>query len=133
MVRARLHAALTVRALWTSAGPAFATVEQLGALPGDEAAALAQDLFRALSICSPTFTWSDWQAWEAALRRGAEHPSNLSEALAAGACCDQGAFGGSAPRPDRYYGLPVADLTDGQTMAYRAARALYLDVQKRNQ
>ena len=29
------------------------------------------------------------------------------------------------PRPDIYWGVPLCQLTDGQLMAYRAARTVY--------
>lgn len=127
-----LWAELAVRSLRTDDGPALGSAAQLDGLPGHEGAALLGALATALATISPTYGWSDWPAWDRALRKGAEHRSNYGEALTMGACADFGAMGGSSPRPDRYYGLPVADITDGQLMAYRAARAVFLDAQKRN-
>jgi hypothetical protein len=41
-----------------------------------------------------------------------------------------GPTGATIPRPDRYWGCPIVDLLDGHWMAFRAARAVYLDAIK---
>lgn len=109
--------------------PVFASVEDAGALQDGEAEALLDEVFVALGTCSPTYARSDLAAWDRALREGARAPGNLHETVALGSCIEHG-WAGSTPRPDLYYGVPIGALTDGQMMAYRAARAVVADLQR---
>jgi hypothetical protein len=65
-----------------------------------------------------------WSEWSKVLERGVQHPSNLSEMVRIHACCDVvvGWSGrGFVRRPDRYFGLPLADITEGQQLAFDTA------------
>ena len=108
--------------------PAFASAEDVGALTASEVAALTGAVFRALHVVSPLLRTADRDAWHDRLVMGAKHRANVSTA---------GAIFASTttlvtpkqflhlPAPDRYFGLPLADLTDGHLMAYHAARAVF--------
>ena len=129
-VPSRVSLELLVRALHTPEGPAFATVEEAGALTDGDAAELTAEAMTALAIVSPTFARSDGPAWEAALRDGARAPGNMRATLALGACEEHG-FGFSTPRPDLYFGRPIGLLTDEQLMAYDVARSIVRDMRRK--
>jgi len=74
----------------------------------------------ALYCVSPSYRRSDAAAWFAQLCIGAAHWSNQQLAVPLAQCVDSG-YRGTWPRPERYFGGTVADLTDGQWMAFRAA------------
>jgi hypothetical protein len=115
------------RALLTNDGPAFASAAEVGALDTHEAMRLALAVKAALDIISPSYTRHDVAAWGKALKDGAKDVRNLTDAIALGGCVDYAlgfSTGRVVERPDRYFGLPLAEMTDGQWMAYRAARAL---------
>jgi hypothetical protein len=127
---AHLGLEVMARTLWTAEGPAFRSADEAGAFLEGDAALLRGELAAALAIIGPTFARSDTRAWARILRKGAEHRSNIDEALLAASAVDLGVFGGFVQRPDRYFGVALAEITDGQLMAYRAARALLSDLQK---
>ncbi|MGK3981310.1 hypothetical protein WMF38_57465 [Sorangium sp. So ce118] len=120
----RAAAELLVRALLTDHGPAFASSADVGALMDFEAMSLAREVRSVLDVISPTYARSDVGAWAATLKKGAYAGVNWAETLAIGGCVDY-AFGFGVgrftERPDRYFGMPLAEMTDGQWMAYRAA------------
>lgn len=104
----------------------FADADQLfGLLEEDEARQVVNATLKALGVISPSFQRCDYTAWLARLQLGAAHFSNRPQAHALANCCDI-AIGWSGhcrtARPDRYYGVPIGQLTDGQWLAYRAAR-----------
>jgi len=117
----RFRSAVLAASLHTPDGLAFPDPADAGYLQADEADALTDACFAALAICSPTYQRSALPAWEAALRDGARDPSNVLDALSLGACVEHG-FAGTTPRPDLWFGCAIGALTDGQLMAYRAAR-----------
>ena len=85
-------------------------------------------MFRACHTISPLRRSCNLDAWHDVLLKGAQHPANLSTAGSIYLSTDTLV----APRslvhlsaPDRYFGLPLADLTDGQLMAYEAAKAVF--------
>lgn len=120
----RVSAELISRALFTDDGPAFATAADVGALMDFEATALARDVRAVLDVISPTYARCDVGAWAAALKQGAHATANWAETLALGGCVDISYGFGTGrliERPDRYFGVPLADMTDGQWMVYRAA------------
>lgn len=123
--RARFAKEILCRALLTPDGPAFASADEVGALRPDEAVELDAAVGLALAPISPVYGWSDVEAWMRVLQVGAEHPSNIGALYALAGCVDT-AIGSTVyvrtERPDRYFGVPIADITDGQWMAYRAAR-----------
>jgi hypothetical protein len=120
----RAAAELVSRALFTSDGPAFASADDVGVLMDFEAIALARDVRAVLDVISPTYVRCDVGAWAAALKKGAYAAANWAETLALGGCVDCAfgmGFGRMIERPDRYFGIPMAEMTDGQWMVYRAA------------
>jgi hypothetical protein len=116
--------------LHTPDGRAFRSVEEAGALPEDEGRALVAAVLGALAIVSPTFARSDSAAWGRALVEGARTGANINAALALGSCVEHG-WGAVTPRPDIFFGLPIVDLTDGQLMAFHAAREVVKGLQHR--
>jgi hypothetical protein len=114
--------------LHTPDGRAFAHPDAAGGLLADEADALTDACFAALAICSPTYQRSAVAAWEAVLAEGARDPANLADAVALGACVEHG-WASTTPRPDLWWGCAVGALTDGQMMAFRAARAVLRSLQ----
>jgi hypothetical protein len=123
---------LVLRALLAPGGPAFASVETVDAMGTDEVMRLASAVRAALNVISPTYVLADSALWMARLKEGAR--ANWSEALSLGGCSDVAygfGVGRATERPDRYFGIPLADMTDGQWMVYRAARAVFEEAQKK--
>lgn len=122
------------RALLTQDGPAFASPDEVGALDSTDALSLARAVRAALDVISPSYARSDVEAWMRVLKQGARAAGNWADAIALGGCVDW-AFGYGVgrlvERPDRYFGCPLADMTDGQWMAYRAAREAVQDMQRK--
>lgn len=123
----RFRMAVLAASLWTPDGRAFSCPAGAGYLQSDEAEALADACFAALAICSPVYRRSPLPQWEAVLRDGARDPSNVLDAISLGACVEHG-FAATTPRPDLWFGCPIGSLTDGQMMAYRAAREVLRDL-----
>lgn len=87
-------------------------------------AGLAAAVWGGLHICSPIVGYCNSDDWLVVLRSGAQAGPNLYAASNAADSRDLVlGWSGRArmPRPDRYYGLPVCRLTDGQLLAYDAA------------
>lgn len=124
----RFRVEVLAAALWTPEGRAFASPDAAGGLLADEADALADACFAALAICSPTYQRSAVAQWEAVLAEGARDPANLADAVALGACVEHG-WASTTPRPDLWWGCAIGGLTDGQMMAFRAARAVLRSLQ----
>lgn len=123
-----LVAEVVAAALWTPKGRAFKNGEGVGALHEAEADELAAAVLSSLDVISPSYRTADAGAWAARLLEGAKTPSNMSVALALGGCVEVGYR--ATPRPDLYFGLPLRELTDGQWMAYRAARKFVQGLEK---
>ena len=105
---------------------AFASPDEVGSLDDHEIRELAGAVDWALSRIGPTYARSDTAAWKDVLRRGARN--NLAEAYSLGGCVDISMGPTSRytiARPDRYFGVPLVELTDGHWMAYRAAREVW--------
>jgi hypothetical protein len=123
----RAIAAVVTAALWTPQGPAFADPSQAAGMPQREWARLMDAALRALYGVMPARAFcnaAQWKEWETALGKGAMHPANLTEMVRIHSCCDiaVGVAGhATIRRPDRYFGIPVADLTEGQQAAFDAA------------
>lgn len=130
----RAASELLARALLTSEGSAFASASDVDALEPSEVVSLSRAVRAALDVISPTYARHDHVAWARALKKGATAPGNWAATLALGGCMDH-AFGfGSGrcvERPDRYFGVPLADLTDGQWMVYRAAVEAFEESRKK--
>ena len=102
---------------------AFETGEEVGSLEFSECSALLDAWGNAFSVICPAMLAPHAALWQEVIYKGAQSFSNFSVVLAMSECCDV-AVGSTVvrtPRPDRYYGVPVADLTDGQRMAFSAA------------
>lgn len=112
---------LIALALLADGRQAFASGEEVGALPSYVVNALAMALRDALRVCSPLYRSTDDSAWDRVLREGAAKGANAMVSLALGNCIDEG-FSRFTPRPDRFFGVPTIAVTDGQWMAFRAAR-----------
>ena len=121
--RTAVTAALVVAALHDPRGRVFSEAAQVLMLPTPDFDALANAVFMALAIVSPTEGRVDMAAWSLALKLGAQHRQNINEAVAMAGSADIviGSKVHLEPRPDRYYGMPQSDLTDGHRMAFRAA------------
>ena len=104
---------------------AFSSPEEIFRLHKEEVASLYQEVAEALISISPLYSSIDHVKWMAVLKKGAIHPTNISTALAMSECVDTLVGGGGTirlNRPDRYYGIPVREMTDGQRLAFNAAR-----------
>jgi hypothetical protein len=128
----RLQSELVARALVLTDGtPVFAHAAQVAELlDAPEVAELGGDVLRALAVVGPTYAGSDAAAWASALAKGARDASNLHAAFVLGRCVDVSLGSGLravVSRPDRFFGCPLAELTDGQWMAFRAARRVVED------
>lgn len=125
--QALISPGLVAASLVTSSGLAFEAAEALADLDGDEFERLSDAVVAGLSVVSPTYQRSG-PKWLDAIKAGLEADvSNIREATLIGACIDE-----SGERPDRYFGLPLADLTDGQLMVYRASCSLLAALRKQH-
>lgn len=112
--------------LLADGAPAFAGPEAVGGLTEYEIAAVGSAVAEAAAVVSPMRRRVDRDAWDTALQRGAVHPSNIGLTVAVASASEALI----APRalihvaaPERYFGAPIADITDGQLLAYYAAKA----------
>jgi len=85
---------------------------------------LAAGVGAALRICGPEYRHIDVSRWGAVLLEGARECWPVSYPMGQ---CEDVSFGWNtarhAERPDRWFGFPLSDMTDGQWMGYRAAVA----------
>ncbi len=122
----RIMASLTATSLIDSQSRrVFRSADDVDALPAHEAEALCRAAWEALSVVSPVWRWANHGAWHTALCRGAKDPSNAVPAYLLGQCYDGGGYSRLVERPERYWACPQYELTDGQLMAYRAARTVF--------
>jgi hypothetical protein len=108
--------------------PAFGSAADVRRLSSGEVSELCAEVHHALGQCSPLYALSDARQWLSVLKDGAEHRRNISMAARVASCID--VVGGFQKayrhqRPDRWFGLPACELTDGQLMAYDAARSVF--------
>lgn len=108
-------------------GPAFASPDHLGALLLTDFEELASAVTEALDVVSPAYIRVDVTAWRETLTEGARHVSNHADVWTIGGAYD---WTGGGEQPDRYFGVPLCNLTDGQLMAYRAALSVVSDRRK---
>lgn len=136
--RSRLAQQLISLCLYQGGSPVFGSPDQVGRLDEDDYTALSNAVLPAVSTISPAYGLSDSGAWESRLFAGANHPTNLRRAEMLGGCCERRTVIGvcgkqttcttvTTDRPDRFFGLPFAQLTDGHVLCYRAARRLMRD------
>jgi hypothetical protein len=126
--RSEVTRGLMVVCLLANGRPAFGSPEEVDELTEDETDALLAAVAPAFNTVSPLRRRIDLDAWQEVLRRGAQHPLNIS-AAATVAAATRTVIGFSGvvreSAPERYFGLPLADLTDGQILAYSAAKAVF--------
>lgn len=102
----------------------FRSGEELARLlPQDDADRLVSAVLSQLRVCSPSAKRIDYGEWLKVLMRGARKLPGLAIPLAR---CVDGDVVDGAPRPDRFFGVPMADLTDGQWLVYRATRRAFV-------
>ena len=108
-------------ALWTADGPAL-EARHVGLLCPEEAQRVFAALWAALLTVSPALGYVDEGAWRVKLEIGARAHPSVASAMAESRDVVLGMHGPYwVDRPGRYYGMPPAELTDGQALAYRAA------------
>jgi hypothetical protein len=114
---------LVVRCLRNPDGsPAFSSRAQFGLAPYEDALAISNEVFRALCIVAPIYGRSDLKSWHGVLREGALHPSNYALRRAIIESATHLAMTAHfQPQPDRYFGMPLGYITDGQWLAFDAA------------
>lgn len=131
-------AGIVTASLWEQGGPAFASPEQAGQMPQREWTRLMTAALSALYGVMPSRSFCSepqWREWELTLEKGAKHSSNLTETMRIHACHDVAVgFAGVSRhrRPDRYFGLPVADLTEGQQLAFDVAFTFIESLRQKN-
>jgi hypothetical protein len=121
---------LIAAALCDSHGAPLLSYGQAGDLTTNELEALGSCVLDGLARISPAYWRCNVDAWNLALKRGAAHFSNIPITIQIGLCHDvnAGLAVSTTPRPDRFYGRPIAQLTDGQLMAFAAARVAYSEI-----
>ena len=102
----------------------FSSPDGLDDLDDTEARVLVGEVWRALGRIGPVLGHVDVAAWHTALCEGARAPRNGTAVFALGQCYDA-SYSRPVDRPDRYWGVPLCQLTGGHWLAYKAARALY--------
>ncbi len=123
-------AELTALALHEGDARAFADGTQLLRLLTErDAMAVMRATLAALDTISPSFRRIDEDAWVAHLAEGAKTGGNAEQAIALALCVEGNARTG-IPRPEWYFGLPAGQLTDGQRLAFRAARRAVFDEER---
>lgn len=133
----RAMARVVVAALWTDKGPAFASEDEAARMPQREWSRLMDAGLRGLCGVMPSRALcdvSEWEEWRKVLDKGARHPSNAVESFRMRDCVDlvAGHYAiARPPRPDRYFGMPIADITEGQQLAFDAARAAADDIRQK--
>ena len=103
---------------------AFGSASELGKLPELEHLDLFKACGDALAKICPSMLDEHYSLWKKKITKGAKDASNFSVVLAMFECSDVVAGPTStvrSPRPDRYYGVSTADLTDGQRMVFQIA------------
>jgi len=115
LTRRRHIVALT---LHDEAGPVFATADDAAELSMSGLRRLSDAALVGLERCGPEYGRCDWAEWHKRLIEGA--CAEPAVAAMVGGCIEEG-YRRYYERPDRWFGGALADLTDGQWMAYRAA------------
>jgi len=116
-----LQARLIALSLYDGNTPAFESIDELLDLHSVMFDKLVVSLAPHLQNVSPTFGRIDSESWVAKLAQGAEHISNIQQAIALSQC--KNGWTGAA-EPDRYYGVPQQQLTDGHWLCVMAAQKL---------
>lgn len=117
-------AGIVAAALLSRGAPVFRSGREVMGLPCETFAGLSGAVMAGLGTISPLYGWSNIDAWLTALERGSRHPSNAAarETMRISHDITLGSKAFFLPRPDRFYGLPLCALTDGQLLAFRSCR-----------
>jgi hypothetical protein len=122
---------MVAAALWTPSGRAFPGPGAVGELLyGDEAEEIGSAVLAAIDIVSPSYRRGDAEAWRKLLLEGARHHTNITTTIALGGCVEVGWR--VSVRPDWFFGMPLGEITDGHWMAFRAAREIVAEMEKKN-
>lgn len=121
------ESAVTSLALADEEGRPMLSFQRAQSMPTRDLAELVDAIETGLWRCSPRYATIDHDAWERALRTGAE--SNAAISLPLGGCYEihNNRF---VDRPDRFFGCPVSELNDGHWMAYFASRSHFERIHK---
>lgn len=120
-------ARIVAAALLYDGQPAFASVEEFGTLTLPEADEIIRDASHALDVIAPVIGRCDGVAWHIKLCIGAKHHTNAAACRALGTAYEVHSglkHARVVERPERYFGVPLCELTDGHWLAFRAARAV---------
>lgn len=113
-------AGLLSAAVLADGEPLFPDAVSVGYLTAEEAHDLCRATMAALDVVAPTYGRIDVRKWQAVLADGAAHSGSLVRGMVA--CVEPVGLGGYVERPDRYWRIPMYEITDGQWLAFRAAR-----------
>lgn len=108
-------------ALTADGRSAFHSDEEVAHLGENEVGLLAEQAYIGLGICSPIVATCNIDAWMTKLKQGARSAICQQVAVSLASCVDI-TMAGVVSRPDRFFGKPLHALTDGQWLAYHAAR-----------
>lgn len=115
---------------------AFSCPEEIFKLHKEEVDAIYSEVSVALSEISPLYASIDHVEWMKVLKEGALHQTNVSTTWSMSECVDIVAVGDSTiklSRPERYYGIPPVELSDGQRLAFSAAREAIDELAKKSE
>jgi hypothetical protein len=126
--RALIMAELAALTLHNGERRVFASARDVLALDEDYADIVMHTTLLELERIAPSYRRSDVAAWLRQLELGAVHGENHSLATRLACSVDVSLGKGAVPRPDRFFGVPTGALTDGQWLAYRAARHALIEV-----
>ena len=106
----------------------FRSADEVLDLPEGESVALKSAALGVLDAFCPLPGRSDLVAWRETVAKGARDPSNVTIVGLLGAAYEI-AGGISKPRfidrPERYFGVPLRDLSYAQLLAFRVARSIH--------
>jgi hypothetical protein len=120
-------AAVIAASLYHEGGRVFASADDVLDLNAGTFDAIWREASDVLETIAPTYGRCDANAWHVKLCVGAKDPSNVAACRGLGGAYEFVAVGKHArfiDRPDRFFGLPGAELLDGHWMAFGAARAI---------
>lgn len=120
----RAGASHLLAAVLTADGlPAFESATEAAFLDAEAQRDLLVEASDALDRVCPLYRRIDFPAWELALKRGAQALPSVTRGFVS--CVDIIPTFGREPlkreHPERYWGIPPADLLDGHWLAFRAA------------
>jgi hypothetical protein len=115
-----LSLAYIAKSLMADGEQAFSSYEQASMLSESEIQRLEPEVALALSKVCPCVFRSDMSAWEFALYEGAKHLTNAHAVSMAMSCIEDGSEM-VTQRPDRFYNMPLLELTEGHALAFRSA------------